>query len=73
MFSGMTFNFPIDDVFEFATNNLNLIMPVLIAVLAVLFFGLFMDQIVGVIMRIYEHIAMRRKLAQEGEDNDGDG
>lgn len=76
MFSGMSFDFPLDEIFSYATDNLNLFMPVVIAVLAVLFFGLLLDTLIDSIMRIYGRIVAFKRLTTDTEseqDDDSDG
>ena len=72
MFSGMRFNFPLAEIFEYATDNLNLLMPVITLVLGVLLFGLLMDTVTDTLMNIYNRVVRHKRLAEDDDDSDGE-
>ena len=67
MFSGMQFDFPLSQLFSLATDNLGLIMPILITVLGVLVFDLVADRVMSGILKVISFITGRTTKDDEGE------
>lgn len=67
MFSGMQFDFPLSQLFSLATDNINLIMPILSLILGVLIFDLVTDRVISGILKVISFITGRTTEDDEGE------